>query len=264
VALYFYDYLKSRLGWFKTWKIKKHIEHCINCQSDFEAFKHTIHILESERVQEPSPHFFTALPQQIMEQSKASFYAYSSSKKTRWWAAAAAVLVGITSGLVLLFSSQHYEWGQSVLWTFFNRDVWDLSSFFHKVDENKLITLAPAIEEKFKVILTKELRLTDQDESRLFPVLKDFSYTMKEYCYSYGTALAALTVAIEKEQPKELEQCLQDLHQIREKWSNSRWELLQRVRMILSKEQFARFLLFSERVPEELRNIYSELKQSKG
>lgn len=87
---------------------------------------------------------------------------------------------------------------------------------------------------------------------------------MREYCYSYGYALSALSLAVEQDKKNELDRWLYQLHIIREKWTNSRWELLKEVRLLLNEKQFARFLLFTERLPAEIKNICGEAWETKS
>ena len=87
---------------------------------------------------------------------------------------------------------------------------------------------------------------------------------MKKYCYRYGSALSCLAIAVEKDKHSEMEKWLREVHSIRKNWTNSRWRLLRDVEFILDKKQFARFLIFSERLPAELHSICIEVWNPKG
>ncbi|NUM37174.1 MAG: hypothetical protein HUU50_21735 [Candidatus Brocadiae bacterium] len=241
---------------------------CKNCQKEMKEIVNVLNLLEADSLPEPPVEVWNEIQENVVSLGEKTMVFPSGQsipfflRYGFYFSSLAAIILFI----FLLFSpfKNSSQENTAMLWTFFHTDLWDFSGFFGKVENSKLPVFATEIEQKFKLRLKKELDLNTQDESKLFPLLKNFSSKMREYCYSYGYALSALSLAVEQDKKNELDRWLYQLHIIREKWTNSRWELLKEVRLLLNEKQFARFLLFTERLPAEIKNICGEAWETKS
>lgn len=261
---YLSEYVCNELDSLTRWRVQKHIQKCTLCQEETIEIVRALNLLEADTLLEPDSKIWGEITKNVVW-AAARVPRYPLFRLRLRYAVFLTAVAACFVFLFLLISpfSEKNEKG-AVLWTFFNTDLWDFSGFFQKVDENKLVSFTPEIEERFKKRLKQELDLNTQDESRLFPLLQSFSKKMREYCCHYGDAMSGLRTALEQDKKGELEIWLEKLHLIREQWTQSRWDLLKDVRFILNPKQFGRFLIFTERLPLEIKNICGEAWDKKG
>ncbi len=270
VLKYITEYTCNELPFFIHWRIKRHIKNCKYCQDEVRGIANVLDFLESNTLPEPSPEIWQEMKENVLSSSASKLcHPHFSLPGVPFYLRYGFYFSTLAAAILLVFLifspfSDKKRDSTAMLWTFFHTDLWDFSGFFGKVDNSRLAKFTPEIEQRFKVRLKKELDLNSQDESRLFPLLQNFSSKMREYCYSYGYALSALSLAIEQDKSNELDDWLLKIHSIREKWTDSRWQLLKEVRFILNEKQFARFLIFTERLPQEIKNICLEVWETKS
>lgn len=192
--------------------------------------------------------------------------------KSHWWRYVAAALftAGILFlGLTVLPSTSEKvpaenSHDSSLFWTFFKSDMWDVGGFFRRVNEQKLAQMTPHIEKEFRLRLERELGLNEEDAFKLFPLLSRFGEKSKEYYYRYCDLMASLSCAVQKDEADRLAGYLSELQQIRRNWFESQWQFLTDVQTVLNQQKYARFLLFTERVPQELYTIYAHVCSEQG
>ena len=264
ISLYLADYLRGELGLLTRLAVTVHLKYCQPCRSFAAELQETLTVLEADVLPEPSPYLWRRIRNKILRMAESI---PTTPRPVRRYSLAliAVLLMMIAVALTVVPSaSSTRENGSSLFWAFFNSDLWDFSTFFRRVNAEKLARLKPKIERRLKRKLAQELELNGRDESRLFPLLQSFSYKMKEYCTNYTMALSELARAVENNRSTDLKPLLQKIHLIRKNWGDSRWRLLRDVRFILNERQFARFLIFTERLPYELHTICMEVYDAKG
>lgn len=267
--IYLVDYQQNRLGCWAKLKLKRHLKQCARCREQLNRFQNVVTLLEYDFVPEPPPGTWQNLSQGIL-QSLESMYAARPSKRSGiaaypkialWrYVAASLVLVFFSLGAWLILPSYKNtnDHSPTLFWTFWNSDFWDFSQFSQKLDNQKLQQMTPRIAKAVHVRLEKELELDNKDSSRLFSLLQNFGNKMKECYVNYGNVKGSLTKAMEMGENSNLESYLDEFQLIRQRWFESRWQFLSEVKFILNQQKFARFLLFTERLPRELYLICAQ------
>lgn len=266
--LYLLDYMQNQLGWWHKRKIERHLQQCPECRVWLDRFGSVVDMLQGDVLPEPEPTAWHTIRQRVerVAPTIALNPGIAPTWRKSWWRYAAAMVVivvvsGFLGWLVLPGKTVVQEGNCSLFWSFFNSDLWDFSNFFEKLKDKKLIAITPRVEEVVQTRLEQELDLDKQNSSRLFSLLRTFGYKMKEYYDHYCVAMASLAQAIEKGEQAMLEKALEEVQQIRQKWSESRWQFLANVRFMLNPKQFARFLIFTERLPHELYAICAQVSE---
>jgi hypothetical protein len=263
--LYLLDYLQNQLGWWHRHKVDKHLQQCPECRAWLDRFRSVVDILHGDTLPEPGTGTWRQIRHHV-EQVATTIAVPGGQRRTfrrPWWQYAAAMTIVLMSAflgwLILPGKTVVKEGNCSLFWSFFNSDMWDFSNFFDKMKNKKLMQITPRVEEVVQIRLEQELDLDKQNSSRLFSLLRTFGYKMKEYYGHYCVAMSDLAHAMENGEQTMLEKCLEEIQQIRQKWSESRGQFLASVRFLLNPKQFARFLMFTERLPQELYAICAQV-----
>lgn len=268
IEAYLADYVQRKLGFVPNLKLRRHLKKCPGCRNRLTAYQKVLNLLEYDILPEPPLHIWQQMQQRAMEISQTIPFLPKKKPYLKYGAVGFFVLASVLFVLLLALPAtqtpDEEEVDSSLFWTFFKSEMWDFGGFFHRVNEEKLAEMTPHIEKEFCIRLEQELQLKDEDISRLFPLLKKFGHTSKDYYYRYYAIMASLSQAVESGKSAQIETYLDELQKIRRQWLESQWHFLTEVRLVLNMEQYARFLLFTERVPQELYTIYAQVCSEQG
>ena len=267
IEIHLADYLQNQLAWFTKLLVRRHLRTCASCRLQLNKFQQVLSLLETDLIEEPSPQTWDTMKENILAIAPLvtipPVVFTPKSKLPMFQVAALAtslLLAAILGWLVLPAKSPvSKESSSSLFWTFFNSDLWDFSNFFQKFNSQKLSQITSAVEQEVQRRLQQELGLSKNDSSQLFTLMQNFGHEVKLYYDRYCEAMLSLSKAIEQRESANLQLAVQEVQQIRQIWSDSRWQFLRKVQYMLNPQQFARFLLFVERLPQELYTICSRL-----
>ena len=231
------SYVRGLLPDSQNYKVDEHMEKCENCASTIHHLQKILPILDSDVLPEPPPNTW----QKIHESVLLNLSAIPKKRRkisARIYAAAAVFVFSVSLACLFFLQSEK----RSILE---EKNI----SFLNHLESRNL----PKIDLRIEYHLKKELNLNRKDSSKLFSILKKFHLQMEHYYQRYSFAKKAFAKALKKGEQKDLQRHFLKIKAIEKQYCDLYVRYLKRVKFVLDKKKYARFLLITKQMKNKKR-----------